>query len=30
VGYDIVWRIIHSELPNLIVALERALPGHVS
>jgi len=30
VNYDIVWKIINDELPVLIVALERALPGHVS
>lgn len=28
VNYDIVWRIVHEELPLLIAALERALPGH--
>ena len=28
VDYDIVWRIIVEELPVLIAALERALPGH--
>jgi uncharacterized protein with HEPN domain len=27
---DIVWRILTEELPILIAALERALPGHVS
>jgi uncharacterized protein with HEPN domain len=30
VDYDIVWRIIIEELPVLIAALERALPGHTS
>ena len=30
VDYDIVWRILTEELPPLIAALERALPGHVS
>lgn len=30
VDYDIVWRILTEELPALIAALERALPGHVS
>jgi uncharacterized protein with HEPN domain len=30
VDYDIVWRILDDELPPLITALERALPGHVS
>ena len=30
VDYDIVWRILTEELPVLITALERALPGHVS
>ncbi|MBI2205959.1 MAG: DUF86 domain-containing protein [Candidatus Rokubacteria bacterium] len=30
VNYDIVWRIITDELPTLIAALERALPGHRS
>jgi uncharacterized protein with HEPN domain len=30
VDYDIVWRIVTEELPALISALERALPGHVS
>jgi uncharacterized protein with HEPN domain len=28
VNYDIVWQIIKEELPVLIAALERALPGH--
>ena len=27
VDYDIVWRIVSEELPLLIAALERALPG---
>lgn len=27
---DGLWRIVNDELPPLIVALERALPGHVS
>ncbi|HMH53678.1 MAG TPA: HepT-like ribonuclease domain-containing protein [Candidatus Acidoferrum sp.] len=30
VDYDIIWRIVTEELPALISALERALPGHVS
>jgi uncharacterized protein with HEPN domain len=30
VDYDVVWRIVTEELPELIAALERALPGHVS
>jgi len=30
VNYDTVWKIINDELPVLIAALERALPGHVS
>jgi uncharacterized protein with HEPN domain len=30
VNHDIVWRILTEELPGLIGALERALPGHVS
>jgi uncharacterized protein with HEPN domain len=30
VDYDIVWKIINEELPVLIAALERALPGHTS
>lgn len=30
VDYDIVWQILDDELPPLIAALERALPGHVS
>ena len=30
VDYDIVWQIVTVELPPLIVALERALPGHAS
>ena len=30
VNYDTVWKIIEQELPVLIAALERALPGHVS
>jgi uncharacterized protein with HEPN domain len=30
VDYDIVWQIATRELPVLITALERALPGHVS
>ena len=30
VDYDIVWKIATQELPVLIAALERALPGHVS
>jgi len=30
VDYDVVWRILTEELPVLIAALERALPGHVS
>jgi uncharacterized protein with HEPN domain len=30
IDYDIVWRILTEELPSLIAALERALPGHVS
>lgn len=30
VDYDIVWQILTEELPPLIVALEQALPGHVS
>jgi uncharacterized protein with HEPN domain len=25
-----VWQILNEELPTVIVALERALPGHVS
>src|SRR5712692_7689429 len=29
VDYDIVWQIILEELPRLIAALERALPGHI-
>jgi uncharacterized protein with HEPN domain len=28
VDYDIVWQIVIEELPALILALERALPGH--
>jgi uncharacterized protein with HEPN domain len=28
VDYDIVWQILVDELPTLITALERALPGH--
>jgi uncharacterized protein with HEPN domain len=28
VDYDIVWRIATDELPALILALDRALPGH--
>ena len=28
VDYDIVWQIVKNELPVLIAALERALPGH--
>jgi len=27
---DNVWQILNAELPPVIVALERALPGHVS
>ena len=30
VDYDVVWDISTIEIPPLIVALERALPGHVS
>jgi uncharacterized protein with HEPN domain len=30
VDYDIVWDIATVEVPALIAALERALPGHVS
>lgn len=30
VDYDIVWLILTEELPPLVAALERALPGHVS
>lgn len=30
VDYDVVWQIATRELPVLIAALERALPGHVS
>lgn len=30
VDYDIVWQIVTVELPRLIEALERALPGHKS
>ncbi len=30
VDYDVVWQIATQELPVLIAALERALPGHVS
>ena len=30
VDYDVVWQIASQELPLLIAALERALPGHVS
>jgi len=30
VDYDIVWQIATRELPVLIAALERALPGHAS
>jgi uncharacterized protein with HEPN domain len=30
VDYDVVWQIATRELPLLIAALERALPGHVS
>ena len=30
VDYDVVWQIATRELPALIAALERALPGHVS
>ena len=29
VDYDIVWQIASQELPVLIAALERALPGHI-
>jgi uncharacterized protein with HEPN domain len=28
VDYDVVWQILTEEFPALIVALERALPGH--
>jgi len=28
VDYGIVWRIVTEELPHLIAALDRALPGH--
>ena len=30
VNYDVVWDIATLEVPGLIAALERALPGHVS
>lgn len=30
IDYDVVWRIVTEELPALVTALERALPGHVS
>jgi uncharacterized protein with HEPN domain len=30
IDYDRLWQIITEEFPVLIVALERALPGHVS
>lgn len=30
VDYDVVWDIATFEVPALIAALERALPGHVS
>ncbi len=30
IDYDVVWRILTEELPGLIAALERALPGHTS
>lgn len=30
VDYDVVWNIATIETPVLIVALERALPGHVT
>jgi uncharacterized protein with HEPN domain len=30
VDYDIVWKILSDELPMLIAALERAVPGHRS
>ena len=30
VDYGIVWQIATQELPVLIAALERALPGHIS
>lgn len=30
VNYDVVWDIATLEVPLLIAALERALPGHVS
>jgi uncharacterized protein with HEPN domain len=30
VDCDVVWQVINHELPGLIAALERALPGHVS
>ncbi len=28
VNYDVVWKILDEELPDLIAALDRALPGH--
>ena len=28
VNYDVVWKILDEELPVLIAALDRALPGH--
>ena len=30
IDYDVVWKILTDELPVLIGALERALPGHTS
>ena len=30
IDYDIVWQIATQELPALVAALDRALPGHVS
>jgi len=30
IDYDVVWQIATQELPPLVAALERAIPGHVT